>query len=88
MFKNFMTALHRIWNPWPLKPVKIPLEAFAVASGTDEETNKFGPYMWVWDEGMGVFFVFRNMPWAKVRFDKRAVPGLIKALEKVNDKLD
>jgi hypothetical protein len=44
--------------------------------------------MWVWNEGIGVFFVFRNMPWAKVRFDKRAVPGLIKALEKVNDKLD
>ena len=82
MFKNFMTALHRMWNPWPLNPVKIPEGAFVV------ETDKFGPYMWVWNEGMGIFFVFRNMPWAKVRFDKRAVPGLIKALEKVNDKLD
>jgi hypothetical protein len=84
MLKNFMTSLHRIWNPWPLNPVKIPDGAFSVSA----ETDKFGPYMWVWDEGIGVFFVFRNMPWAKVRFDKRAVPGLIKALEKVNDKLD
>jgi hypothetical protein len=84
MLKNLLTAFDRMWNPWPLKPVKIPDEAFVVAAGTD----KFGPYMWVWDEGMGVFFVFRNMPWAKVRFDKRAVPGLIRALEKVNDKLD
>ena len=85
---NFMTALQRMWNPWPLNPVKIPDGAFVVTAGTDEETERFGPYMWVWDEEMGVFFVFRNMPWAKIRFDKRAVPGLIKALEKVNDKLD
>jgi hypothetical protein len=85
MLKNLLAAFDRIWNPWPLNPVKIPDEAFAVAAGTDEEKDKLGPYMWVWDEGVGVFFVFRNMPWAKVRFDKRAVPGLIKALEKVND---
>jgi hypothetical protein len=43
MFKNFMNSLHRIWNPWPLNPVKIPDGAFAVSA----ETDKFGTYVGV-----------------------------------------
>jgi len=84
MFGRLTSTLHRLWNPWPMKAVKIPDEASVVMAGPERE--KLGPYMWVWCEGGKVHLVFRSMPWAKVLFDKRAVTQLIEALEKFDDK--
>jgi hypothetical protein len=80
MIKRFIDVLQKIWNPWPLNPVKIPEGAFEVMTPNNV------PYMWVWGGGQ-VHLVFKNMPWVTVRFDKKVLPELIKALEKINESL-
>jgi len=59
-----------IWAKPSPKPVGIPEEAFSVGNN----------YMKVWTSGGRIHLVFRNMPIAKISFDKRVAEELSQTL--------
>ena len=67
---NVLCFLVWMKKPRQMNPIEIPQEALTV-----------GPnYMKIWSDGGRVHLVFRNMPMAKVSFDKRVVPELSQKL--------